>query len=127
MNRTASFDVTWPQHGERPGVSEALVPLMKRLFDALTTRPVEAVPVEDATRAVLAYLATPAGRTDANCTAVDHFLCLGEFDWPDLPDRLQDVLGDMAGALHDTVSHPEVAANFESTPEQLLGRLTASQ
>jgi hypothetical protein len=34
-----------------------------------------------------------------------------------------DVLRDMASALHDTVSAPEVAKNFESTPEQLLNRL----
>jgi hypothetical protein len=46
-----------------------------------------------------------------------------ERPWGDrLPDDFQDVLADMAGALHDTVSAPEVASNFDSTPEQLLGR-----
>lgn len=36
---------------------------------------------------------------------------------------LADVLRDMAGALHDTVTAPAIASNFESTPEQLLARL----
>lgn len=75
---------------------------------------------------LLEFLASPRGLTDANCTAVDRFLCFGEFEWPDLPDPIQDVLGDMAGALHDTLSSPETAANFESTPEQLLARLRAA-
>jgi hypothetical protein len=35
-------------------------------------------------------------------------------------DEFHDILADMSEALHDTVSAPEVAAEFESTPEQLL-------
>jgi hypothetical protein len=40
-----------------------------------------------------------------------------------LPEGYQDLLGDIGGGLHDTVSAPDVAENFESTPEQLLERL----
>jgi hypothetical protein len=36
---------------------------------------------------------------------------------------LAEVLSDMGGALHDTVSNPEIAENFDSTPELLLDRL----
>ena len=43
--------------------------------------------------------------------------------WEHLPDSYQDLFGDLGGALHDTVSHPNVAKNFGSTPEQLLARL----
>ena len=72
-------------------------------------------------------MSSPAGRTDHNCRAVDRFLCLGDLSWPELPGPLGDVLADMAGALHDTVSSPAVALNFESTPEQLLQRLDVSR
>ena len=39
-----------------------------------------------------------------------------------LPNPFHDIFADIAGALHDTVSAPEIAENFESTPEQLLKR-----
>ena len=39
--------------------------------------------------------------------------------------RLSDILGDMGSALHDTVQTPEMAENFDCTPEQLLTRLHA--
>jgi len=42
-----------------------------------------------------------------------------------LPDAYVNILADMSGALHDTISAPEIAANFESTPEQLLARVRA--
>jgi hypothetical protein len=45
-----------------------------------------------------------------------------ERDWDELPEECIDILADMAGALHDTVKAPEIAHNFDSTPEQLLER-----
>jgi len=30
---------------------------------------------------------------------------------------------DLGGALHDTITDPEIARNFESLPEQLLERV----
>jgi hypothetical protein len=39
-----------------------------------------------------------------------------------LPEPFVDILADMGSALHDTVSAPLIAANFQSTPEQLLER-----
>ncbi len=41
----------------------------------------------------------------------------------DAVEALADVLGDVGGALHDTVKVPEIAENFDSTPEQLLARV----
>ena len=81
---------------------------------------------------VLEFLSSPGGRTDANCRAVD-FALMNEnelwerFESIETADPvLADVLRDMSGALHDTVSAPEIARNFESTPEQLLTRLRMS-
>ena len=117
--------------GEAAGrgrVSPALEPLLHRLYDAIEAADVSAAAVKSATVAVLRYLTTPEGRTDANCWAVDLFMIQ---DWgPDdreilIGNELHDVLADMGGALHDTVGYPEIAENFWSTPEQLLQRAKA--
>jgi len=73
--------------------------------------------------ALLEYLASPAGKTDANCKAVDSFFSHDD-SWTEkpIPDDFHDLLADMGGALHDTVSNPDIASNFDSTPEQLLTR-----
>jgi diaminopimelate decarboxylase len=72
---------------------------------------------------LLTHLASQEGRTDENCKAVDSFFCLDD-TWPEkeLPVDFHDLLADMGGALHDTVESPEIAENFDSTPEQLLHR-----
>lgn len=39
-----------------------------------------------------------------------------------VPDDFRLVIEDIGMCLHDTVSSPDIAANFESLPEQLLYR-----
>jgi len=48
-----------------------------------------------------------------------------ERDWTDagLPEDFHDVFALMGQALHDTVSSPDIAWNFDCLPEQLLERL----
>jgi hypothetical protein len=106
-----------------PGTHPELLPLLESLYQCLTRSEVVLLEIRTSTVAVLEYLASSGGRTDANCRAVDLFLTLME-DWrtKPLPETYLDILSDMSGALHDTVSAPEVASNFESTPEQLLER-----
>jgi hypothetical protein len=69
------------------------------------------------------YLSSPNGRTDENCNAISSFFMFDDL-WVDrnLPDHFQAIFVDVSGALHDTVSAPEIAENFDSTPEQLLKR-----
>ncbi len=69
------------------------------------------------------YLSSPNGRTDENCKAINSFFMFDDL-WVDrnLPDHFQDIFVDVSGALHDTVSAPEIAENFDCTPEQLLKR-----
>ena len=124
--KQAEFDEIWSRHGRREGISAELELLARDLFDALTASPLHLPKLRQALERLLEFLASPAGRTDSNCTAIDHFLCLGNFAWPDLPEAVHDILSDMAGALHDTISSPAIAANFESTPEQLLARLRST-
>jgi hypothetical protein len=72
---------------------------------------------------LLGYLSSPNGRTDENCNAINSFFMFDGL-WADrnLPDHFHDIFADMSSALHDTVSAPEIAENFNSTPEQLLKR-----
>ncbi len=69
------------------------------------------------------YLSSPDGRTNENCNAISSFFKFDDL-WVDrnLPDHFQAIFVDMSGALHDTASAPEIAENFDSTPEQLLKR-----
>lgn len=108
------------------GASDELRPLVQRLYEELLAEP---TPNLDRLRgsiiSVLEFVASPNGRTDANCDTVNMFLMdvtdQWERPWPeDLPDEFQEVLRRMADTLHDTVSAPEIAENFGSTPEQLL-------
>ena len=72
---------------------------------------------------LLEYLSSPNGRTDENCNAINSFFMFDDL-WVDrnLPDHFHDIFVDMSSALHDTVSAPKIAENFDSTPEQLLKR-----
>ena len=124
---TVPFDTAWKRFtgGEPPGdMSGELLPFLEQLYLEIARRPPRLVALRVALHNLLAYLASSAGRTDANCRTTDFFLCLSdEVDWSHLPGDFTDILADMVGALHDTVSSPAIAANFDSTPEQLLRRL----
>ena len=103
-----------------------LQPLMQSVRAALFVSPVDLAAVKTSLIALLEYLSSPAGRTDANCCAVDGFFYLDD-DLPleRLPEALQDVFAHM-DALHDTITAPQIAENFSSTPEQLLERVRNS-
>jgi hypothetical protein len=104
-------------------VDATLRPLVERLHQCLTLRPVDSQALKAAIVGVLEFLASAKGRTDANCRAVDYFLAQDEaWDADQLPEPFVDILADMSSALHDTVSAPLIAANFQSIPEQLLER-----
>ena len=108
-------------------VSVELPPLVAELRAAVLSPAVDLDALTRALRSVLEFLASPRGRTNANCWTVDRF-CMNPETWDErgfehLPPALADILGDMGGALHDTVQAPEIAENFDSTPEQMLARL----
>lgn len=98
--------------------------LVDRLQAAVVADPVDLKHLVGCLDSLLQYLCSPQGRTDGNCRFVDFFF-MEHDEWAErgLPDRLHDVLADMAAALHDTCSAPDIARNFDSTPEQLLARL----
>ena len=98
--------------------------LVNSIQTILAKNTFDAVALKHALMSLLEYLSSSVGRTDANCRAVDSFFMFNDL-WvnKNLPDQFHDIFGDMAGALHDTVSAPEIAYNFYSTPEQLLERV----
>lgn len=102
---------------------------MLRGFTSAALRcPLDVITLRAATVHLLEFLASPRGRTDANCKTVDYFLTDNDHLWDALDGlesidaNLHSVIADMAGALHDTISAPGIAENFDSTPEQLLAR-----
>jgi hypothetical protein len=128
----AGFEHAWaavsqPRDGQ--AVSPDLKPLLHQVYLDFQSIPVPLKLLKEHLAAVLEYL-TEGGRTNANCWAVDLFFCVSddigwEKDWTDadLPDDLHDVFDLIGQALHDTVSSPDIAWNFDCLPEQLLERL----
>ena len=101
----------------------ALMPLMRRLRECLMSADLDLPALKAAMLAVLEFLCSAQGRTDENCSAVDMFLTVDDAGLSGrLPEAYHDILADMGGALHDTVTAPHIAENFDSTPEQLLAR-----
>jgi len=124
-----SFEQAWSHvSADRGGeaVSPELKPLLQDVYAEVMRRPPALLALKQALESLLTFLATPRSRTNANCWATDVFFCLGEGwegDWAHLPDAFGDILGDLGGALHDSVRHPDIARNFESLPEQILSRV----
>ena len=107
-------------------VSPQLAPLLREVYAQVQREPANLPALYDALDALLSFLASPAGRTHANCVATDSFFMNNdrwERDWADLPEPYQDLLGLLGDALHDTIAAPAIAENFDNTPEQLLARL----
>lgn len=108
-------------------VSPELKPLLRRVYDDVVTTSVGLGNLKHSLVELLRYL-SEEWRTNANCWAADLFFCseddLWEHDWSEqnLPDDFHDVLAMMGQALHDTVTSPDIADNFDSLPEQLLER-----
>lgn len=123
------FEDAWaavaaPHNGEP--VTPELKPLLRRLYDAVLTSPVNRRELKASLIQVFEYL-SGAGRTNPNCWAVDLFFCTSdgwERDWTDqeLPDDFHELMSLTGQALHDSVKSPEIAGNFDCLPEQLLER-----
>lgn len=109
-------------------VTPELKPLLRRVYDDVSASPVNLTGLKHSLMELLGYLKVE-GRTNANCWAADLFFCsdddLWERDWSeqDLPDEFHDVMAMMGQALHDTITRPDIAGNFECLPEQLLERV----
>ncbi len=106
-----------------PGADPTTSDLVGAVQSALAGTHLDLIALKEALIQLLQYLASAEGRTDGNCRAVDLFFLLDDL-WVkrNLPAPFCDLFGDMGGCLHDAVSAPKIAENFDSTPEQLLER-----
>jgi hypothetical protein len=101
-----------------------LIPYIQNVYLSVNQPPYNIESVIHSLKALLMFLSSEAGCTSPNCWATDIFFAVGEgWEWQPYPDALMEVVSDIGGALHDTVDYPDIARNFESTPEQLLIRL----
>lgn len=120
------FDVLWKKASTFRRVSPRLEGLLKRVYRESLRRPSDVPAVGASLEELLLLLVSAEGRTDANCTVTDYFFSATEEwegNWDHLPLGLQSILGDLGGALHDSVHAPSIARTFDSLPEQLLQRL----
>jgi len=109
-------------------VSLEMKPLLRSFCDEMTRRPVDTGRLLGAVISILEFLASTDGRTKGNCWLADLFISLPdgyELEWPELPERLRNIIEDMGGALHDAIDDPDIAHKFESLPEDLLARAQA--
>jgi hypothetical protein len=118
------FERIWREARGFRNVSRELRGLLRRAYEAILASDVDGV--KASLIDLFEFLASPEGRTDANCTVTDYFFCSEQWErnWmTDLPQPYLNVLADISGALHDTIHAPKIASTFESTPEQLLERI----
>ncbi|HKR63176.1 MAG TPA: hypothetical protein VJZ00_05535 [Thermoanaerobaculia bacterium] len=115
----SDFDSLWKSALRFRRASRELEPLVHDVYDAMH----DAMSLQSALDALLAFLASESGRTDANCSVTHHFIDATESRWRDVPGELHAILDDMSGALHESIYAPHIARTFESTPEQLLERI----
>ena len=123
-----NFEKIWesvesPVNGEF--ISPELRPLIENAYQQINTPNPSLSVIKSSLENIFIYLTSSTGRTSANCYATDLFFTLASWDinWEVYPENLEEIMGDIGGALHDTIANPEIANNFSSTPEQLLDRI----
>lgn len=117
------FELAWRNAVRFRKVSHNLKTLVFGVAAEAGPDAVDVHALREALDRLLSFLASPAGRTDANCCTVDRFFASIESEWRELPPDLAAVVDGLTGTLHDTIYAPQIAAHFESLPEQLLNRL----
>lgn len=116
---TNDFDAQWKAAVRFRRASHELQPLLREVYASFA----DAAQLRAALEKLLVFLASPEGRTDANCSTTYYFFTHSEPEWTTAPPPLRAILDDMSGTLHETIYAPNIARTFEATPEQLLERL----
>lgn len=99
--------------------------LVVSLADSLRRDPVERKALAKTMMEVVLFL-KGAGGTDEHCRNVALYFIIAKnagLGRTHLPADLGAIMDDIAGAMHDAVSAPQSAANFQATPAQLVTRL----
>ena len=107
-------------------ISSELKKLIENVHYCIIEKPTNFIQLYSSLEELIYFLTTPTGRTKENCEETEFYFMLHEekgFNWDHLPKEYQLILDDISGNLHDTIQAPQIAKNFESTPEQLLERI----
>jgi len=122
------FQKRWNE-ARRPGVPGRLNGLVRAVYDEFVRDEADLRRMKTALIDLLAFLASPGGFTDPNCSAVDAFFCLLSVERDELMDRLPEdfrgVIDEMGLNLGEAIRNPELAADCDATPEILLVRARA--
>ncbi|HEX7153057.1 MAG TPA: hypothetical protein VF618_16335 [Thermoanaerobaculia bacterium] len=117
------FAAAWAAAARFRKVSPELEAYVLDVQDRAAEQPAQLGELREALERLLIFLASRAGRTDANVCSVDAFFSAAEGSWPHLPEDYRQVLEDLGGALHDSIYQPQIARTMGSLPEQLLARV----
>lgn len=117
------FEEVWRAAVRFRHVSHALKTLVYNVVFEGRREDVDLPALRYALDSLLAFLASPEGRTDANCCTVDRVFSNFEGQWTTVPAEFASLLDALTGTLHDTIYASQIAAHFDSLPEQLLNRL----
>ena len=99
--------------------------MLARLKETCDTPNFSRADIKEAMLDILVWLNDPANSADANLEKISYFVLIeiADSEKERLPDDIRLILFDMGAQLDDTFSAPDIAKNFESTPEQLLERV----
>ena len=117
----ADFDALWRSAVRYRRASRELEALLHAVYDDLGRGDLAAL--RASLEALLVFLASAEGRTDANCSTTNHFFNETESLWRPLREDFRALCDDMSGTLHDAIYAPDIARTFEALPEQLLERV----
>jgi hypothetical protein len=119
----SEFDERWKAAVRFRKASRELEPLLRGVYESMNDDATLPVALER----LLEFLASNAGRTDANCSTTYNFITSTEERWRGSREGLHAILDDMSGTLQDSIYAPDIARTFESTPEQLLARVRSME
>jgi hypothetical protein len=103
-------------------VSPVMGPLIATVLRVGMQEPLNIVALRHALIVLLQFLASPAGRTHANCRRAAQALSQRS-GWAHVPLPLGDLMRTMGGPMRGTVWDAELTTQLGATPEQLLARL----
>ena len=122
----ADFHKGYSRFCSAKGVSQELSPLLSAVYNHIHESPVNLTLLKKSLINLMSFLSQCKYHTDKNCHAVNLFFAIEDHwnaRWDNLPEEFRLILDDIAMCLHDTVSAPNIAKNFDSTPERLLKRI----
>ena len=103
-------------HQDGQPVDPSLRAFLESVYGQLIQIPADYPALKNGLEQLLTFLCSPVGRTHANCVETDRFFFKHDdwsVSWDHLADEYTNVLSDIGGLLHDAVSAPEIADNFD--------------